>query len=258
MGSPTQWVKSFLNLFLKSNCPLCGRPADRELCPSCERSLLRCQFTNPSQFWKGPLPIFVWGLYGGLLKQAIAALKYENQPQLARPLGTWLAQAWMKSISPGSATCAARTLRDRTTQEISTPHSQVKPAVRLPSPQVVVPIPLHADKLKQRGFNQAELLAESFCQYTGLPLCRQGLERVRTTEALFGLSLTERQQVLADALSVGESLTQKRPQRVLLLDDIYTTGTTVSEATSVLRRQGIFVYGVVAIATTKKSPGSGS
>ncbi|MBO1350123.1 MAG: ComF family protein [Hormoscilla sp. GUM202] len=242
MGSPTQWVKSFLNLFLKSNCPLCGRPADRELCPSCDRSLLRCQFTNPGQFWKGQLPVFVWGSYGGILKQAIAALKYENQPQLARPLGTWLAQAWMKSISPGSAT--------RTTQEISTPHSQVKP--------VVVPIPLHADKRKQRGFNQAELLAESFCQYTGLPLNRQGLERVRATEALFGLSFTERQEMLADALSVGKSLTQKRPQRVLLLDDIYTTGTTVGEAARVLRRQGISVYGVVAIATTNKSPGSGS
>ncbi|MBC6473015.1 MAG: ComF family protein [Hormoscilla sp. GM102CHS1] len=71
-------------------------------------------------------------------------------------------------------------------------------------------------------------------------------------------SLTERQQILADALSVGKSLTQKRPQRVLLLDDIYTTGTTVGEAARVLRRQGISVYGVVAIATTNKSPGSGS
>lgn len=223
MGRPTQWLKSFLNLFLKSNCPLCGRPADRELCPSCERSLLRCQFTNPGQFWKGQLPVFVWGRYGGILKQAIAALKYENQPQLARPLGTWLAGAWMKS-----------------------PHCQVK--------TVVVPIPLHADKRKQRGFNQAELLAESFCQYTGLPLNRQGLERVRATEALFGLSLTERQEMLADALSVGKSLTQKRPQQVLLLDDIYTTGTTVGEAARVLDRQGISVYGVVAIATTKKSP----
>ncbi|MGK7901282.1 MAG: ComF family protein [Hormoscilla sp.] len=223
MSSPTQWLESFLNLFLKSNCPLCGRPADRELCPSCDRSLLRCQFTNPGQFWEGQLPVFVWGRYGGILKQAIAALKYEKQPQLARPLGTWLAQAWMKS-----------------------PHSQVK--------TVVVPIPLHADKRKQRGFNQAELLAESFCQYTGLPLNRRGLERVRATQPLFGLSLTERQELLADALSVGKSLTQKRPQRVLLLDDIYTTGTTVGEAARVLDRQGISVYGVVAIATTNKSP----
>ena len=146
---------------------------------------------------------------------------------------------------PGSAIrTTRREHRTRTTPEISTPHSQVKP--------IVVPIPLHADKLKQRGFNQAELLAESFCQYTGLPLCRQGLERVRGTQPLFGLSLTERQEMLADALSVGKSLTQKRPQRVLLLDDIYTTGTTVGEAHRVLRRQGISVYGVVAIATTSR------
>ncbi|MBC6474997.1 MAG: hypothetical protein GDA48_21150 [Hormoscilla sp. GM102CHS1] len=73
---------------------------------------------------------------------------------------------------------------------MKSPHSQVKPVV-VPIPSqvkpVVVPIPLHADKRLARGFNQAELLAESFCQYTGLPLNRQGLERVRATEALFGL-----------------------------------------------------------------------
>lgn len=218
-----QAVNGFLNLFIKSNCPLCSRPADGEFCQSCRCSLRRCQFSNPGQFWKGKPPAFIWGFYGGILKRAIASLKYENQPQLARPLGHWLADAWLQSpLSAGT-----------------------KP--------IVIPIPMHADKLKQRGFNQAQLLAESFCQVTGLPLCTRGLRRVRATEALFGLSPNERQQALADAFTIGKSWKPDRGARVLLLDDIYTTGTTVGEATETLRRRGISVYGVVAIATTNKS-----
>ncbi|MEB5004810.1 hypothetical protein RXP00_29910, partial [Pseudomonas aeruginosa] len=57
---------------------------------------------------------------------------------------------------------------------------------------IVVPIPLHTDKQKQRGYNQATLLAESFCEISGLKLQHNGLERMRATEAQFGLSAAER------------------------------------------------------------------
>lgn len=223
MASWKQAIESFLNLFIKSNCPLCSRPADGELCQSCSTSLRRCQFSNPSQFWKGKPPAFIWGSYSGTLKRAITRLKYENQPQLARPLGYLLAESWLKS------------------------------PLSFANQPVIVPIPMYADKLKQRGFNQAELLAESFCQRTGLPLCRQGLMRVRATEALFGLSFEERQKAVADAFKIGKGWQRYRGSRVLLLDDIYTTGTTVREATDALRDRGVSVYGVVAIATTKST-----
>ncbi len=45
--------------------------------------------------WQEPVPVFGWGVYGGSLKRAIAAMKYENQPQIARPLGQWLGEAWL-------------------------------------------------------------------------------------------------------------------------------------------------------------------
>lgn len=210
-----------LNLFLESNCPLCQRSTSKEFCQDCARQLQRCQ-SHHTQFWQGQLPVFTWGLYGGTLKRAIAALKYENQPQVARPLGHWLAQAWLNSQLGSN---------------------------RL----IVVPIPLHADKQKQRGYNQAALLAQSFCDITGLQLQQMGLERVRVTEAMFSLSTSEREKNLAGAFELGRGFRRHRPSHpVLLLDDIYTTGATARSAAQTLQQLGIPVCGLVAIATTQR------
>ena len=219
--NPFQGLK-LLNLFLESNCPLCQRPTPKEFCQDCARQIQRCQMPNSNSLWQERLPVFVWGVYGGTLKRAIAALKYENQPQLARPLGHWLAQAWLNS------------------QLAST---------RL----IVVPIPLHANKQKQRGYNQAALLAQSFCEITGLQLQQTGLERVRGTEAQFGLSIVEREKNLAMAFQLGSGFRRHRPASpVLLLDDIYTTGATARSAAQTLENLNIPVYGLVAIATSQR------
>jgi ComF family protein len=219
----TGLVKSFLNLFLKSNCPLCQRPAAGEFCPYCHKQLQRCQLTDPGRFWHSEQRVFVWGEYGGALKRAIAALKYDGNPQLAKPLGGWLAEAWL-----------------------SFPELAIDNLT-------VVPIPLHQEKLKERGFNQAELLAESFCELTGLPLQRHGLERVKNTQALFALTPQQRQAEMKNALSLGKDFRRRLPRdRVLLVDDIYTSGTTVKSAIKILKLSGISVYGTVALATPNK------
>jgi ComF family protein len=220
----TGFVKSLLNLFLKSNCPLCQRPATAELCLYCDKQLQRCQLADPGRLWDSQKALFVWGEYGGVLKRAIAAFKYENNPQLGKPLGCWMGEAWLNS---------AELAIDNLT---------------------VVPIPLHKQKLKERGFNQAELLAESFCDLTGLPLQRHGLERVKYTQPLFELSAKERQSEMKDALILGKDFRRRLPgNRVLLVDDIYTSGTTVRSAIKVLKQSGISVYGTVALASPRKT-----
>lgn len=166
----------------------------------------------------------MWGEYGGVLKRAIAALKYNDRPELAKPLGYWMAEAWLNF-----------------------------PELAIDN-LTVVPIPLHKEKLKQRGFNQAELLAESFCELTGLPLQRHGLERIKYTEALFQLTIAQRQAQMKDALILGKDFRRRLPgDRVLLVDDIYTSGTTVRSAIQVLKESGISVYGTVALASPRKT-----
>lgn len=217
MKKISQWL---LNLFLQSPCPLCQRPAGEFFCGYCQKQLQSYQLKNHQEFWGGDLPLFVWGTYQGTVKQAIAALKYNNHPELARPLGTWLGTAW-RQAAPIKSKC------------------------------LVVPIPMYADKQKQRGFNQAELLAESFCQITGYKLRSHALIRVKETKAQFSLSTQEREKNLQAAFKLGKE-GQHLQYPVLLLDDIYTTGATARAAKEILQQNGINVAGIVALTTTKK------
>jgi ComF family protein len=220
MTSLNKFFTSFFNLFLQSNCPLCQRPSHNEFCSSCTKQLQKCQLTDP--FLRSQqMPVFAWGSYGGILKRAIAVLKYNNCPEAARPLGQWLGEYWLQK----------------------TPY--------YPQNIVVAPIPLHPSKLKIRGFNQAELIAKSFCETTGFKLKVKGLQRVRDTEALHSLAMNQRQSNLENAFALGQGL--PRYSNVLLIDDIYTTGATAKSAAIALCNGGITVIGLATIAASVKS-----
>ncbi|NJL22804.1 MAG: ComF family protein [Leptolyngbyaceae cyanobacterium SM1_3_5] len=211
--------KSLSSLLIAPACPLCDRSSPQCFCRDCDRQLRACAFDRPASDWRGDLPIFAGANTEATLKRAIAQLKYNAQPQIAQPLGFWLGEAWRKNVQ--MPTCA------------------------------IVPIPLHADKQKQRGYNQATLLAESFCQATRLPLVSDALWRIRSTEAQFKLGAIDRAQNLASAFAVNPAF-RNRSAGVLLLDDIYTTGATVRSAASCLQQQGIRVRGVIALSRAAK------
>lgn len=218
---PAWTLNKLLGLFLESPCPLCGRSQAQAVCVSCQQQIQRYRCESVDTGRTEQLPVFAWGHYGGALKRAIAALKYEGNPHLAEILGRWMAESW-RSTNP-------------TTDG------------------VIVPIPMHPSKKKQRGFNQAELLAQHFCHITQLPIAVNGLERIRATEAQFKLSSAERSQNLAEAFSIGKPFLHKPPSRpVWLLDDIYTTGATALSAAQTLRQHGIRVQGIIVLARTEK------
>ncbi len=215
-------TQNFLNLFLQNSCPLCQRTTTKAFCVYCEKQLEQQRLANPAQGWQEQPAVFAWGNYGGHLKRAIAQFKYENQPELAQPFGEWIAQAWL-----------------------NTSLAENQP--------VIVPIPLHPEKLQKRGFNQAELLAKRFCQLTGCSLKANGLQRSRETEALFSLSKAQREQTLAEAFEVGKDFSRGAKSPVILFDDIYTSGATVRSAMQTLRRKGIRVQGAIVLAKTSRT-----
>jgi ComF family protein len=202
----------FLNFFLKPPCPLCDRPTTTDLCIYCQRQLSVNQLTPhlPAQNH-----IFAWGIYQGVLKRTIAACKYQNHPELAIYLGNLLGTAWLQSYP-----------------------DQPKLSV--------IPIPLHRDKQKERGFNQATLIARGFCQQTRFPI-DESLQRSKATQAQFQLSAGDRQRNLQDAfqLTPGHKLTGRS---ILLIDDIYTTGSTITATSQVLQAAGVNVWGVAVVA----------
>jgi len=83
MNGWAKGLKSWLDIFLESKCPLCERSTPGVICPTCQRQLQQCRLPHPYQ--QAALPIMAWGEYSGALKRAIASLKYENHPELARP-----------------------------------------------------------------------------------------------------------------------------------------------------------------------------
>lgn len=215
--------KQFLSLFLQANCPLCQRTAENNfICRYCEQKLLSCQLDNPQQFWQGELPLFVWGKYDGYLKKAIACCKYDLHSAMGELLGELLGKKWLEF-------------------QLTKRYSNL----------TVMPIPLHPKKLKMRGFNQAELIAKNFCEVTGYQHLPDLLSRVKETEAMFGLSATERINNIKNAFFTGKDYSKyKRNNPILIIDDIYTTGTTVREAIQVLEKLQIKTIGVAVTAKT--------
>ncbi len=213
--------KSYLSLWLKFPCPLCQRTAEDVVCRYCQKKVESCRLENPQALWQGYLPVFAWGKYEGELKRAIATLKYNNHPEIGVLLGKWLAKTWQAN-------------------------NLISPNLKL----TIVPIPLHKTKFKSRGFNQAVSLAKGFCQETGDYLEPEALIRVKATEAMFTLNPAQRQQNLQNAFAISKNWQKSRKSAsILLLDDIYTTGTTLTEAAQILRQHRINVLGAIVIAT---------
>jgi ComF family protein len=101
---------------------------------------------------------------------------------------------------------------------------------------VIVPVPLHPARQRERGFNQAGLLAEMVSTETSIP-CRPLLKRIRYTTTQTALDRSERMENLHNAFRLRKNA-DVRGLRVLLIDDVLTTGSTLSECARVLKRAG--------------------
>ena len=93
-------------------------------------------------------------------------------------------------------------------------------------PQAIVPVPLHPNRLRQRGFNQAWLIAHELSKQLSLPLISDGLVRLQDTRPQAGLNGAQRRRNLQDAFDLNADFAY---QRIALVDDVVTTGTTVAE-----------------------------
>jgi ComF family protein len=147
-----------------------------------------------------PLAAFV---YGGAIATAITRFKYERRPDLARPIAHLLMRA--------TSTLAAD------------------------PPDVVLPVPLHPTRLADRGFNQATLLARPVASQLLARFVPLALARTRDTPHQAHLDRAARAENVAGAFRVRRDV---RDLRVLLVDDVVTTGATLRACADVLRRAG--------------------
>ena len=107
----------------------------------------------------------------------------------------------------------------------------------LPKEALLVPIPLHKNRERKRGFNQAKLIARHLSERLGLELAENVLKKTKATRPQIELRAEERRKNLTGAFAVSDP--QKIQNKIiLLLDDVKTTGTTLEEAAVVLKQAG--------------------
>jgi ComF family protein len=129
-------------------------------------------------------------------------LKYENNTRLAAPLGLLLAQAYR--------------------------------AYGLQA-DIIVPVPLHAERLRQRGYNQSQQLAEVCTRHIHVPVNAALLVKIRATSAQVGLSFQARRLNVAGTFAANAPL---HGQRIVLIDDVCTTGATLNACAEALHLAG--------------------
>jgi ComF family protein len=217
------------------------RPVEGRLCSVCgERVLSPFAAGGPDGALVCPVcrriqPPFdtavAYGSYEGGLRELIHLLKYGGVRPAANVLGRMLAET------------ICRLEFAATTQSIAD-HGIA-----------VIPVPLHKTRRHQRGFNQAELIARSALKLIPKPnrfrLADNVLERQRDTHSQIGLTCHQRRENMRGAFVVTRT-EEVNAREVLLVDDVYTTGTTVSECARVLRRAGASRVRVATVARTLK------
>lgn len=110
---------------------------------------------------------------------------------------------------------------------------------------VIVPVPMYRKKQKKRGYNQAECFARALSLRTGIPMEEKLVQRIRDTVPQKGLNDIERKNNLKNAFQIGKSIVKYN--KILLVDDIYTTGSTVETVAKALKHMGIWQIYVLTI-----------
>jgi ComF family protein len=252
-GWSRQAVASLFFTLFPADCRICGSPLIRisrlpvcetcldslrplagEFCAICGEALFSSAFVGRGDGLCGLCqriqPPFrkalAYGSYDGGLRDLIHLLKYQQVRPAAGVLGRMLAEVIEKL-------------------EAGIPAGAI----------AVVPVPLHARKRAQRGFNQSELIARMALKQLARPerlqLSTGALERRRETVSQIGLTGHQRRENLRGAFAVPNQEPMAGRQ-IVLVDDVFTTGTTVSECARVLRRAGAAGVWVATVARTLK------
>lgn len=223
------WLEKLL---LPPSCQLCGNSAENdELCAHCAQAVTiigaactLCALPNDDHsvcavcgdqppHWQSARSCFA---YDGTIRQLMQRWKYGKQRSAERLLCEAFEQ-WLSQT---------------TTDELAT---------------AIIPVPMHQNKLRQRGFNTAYSLAQAAQKALALPILDGALLRPYMTHSQAGLDKTARQQNLMGAFDVDVSA-RLAHRHVILIDDVYTTGATASICTQLLHNTGVSSVHLITLA----------
>jgi ComF family protein len=226
-----KYLGALLNLFFPSKCPVCNNRSDstayNPICTECWKTIER--YTGPACSICG-LPavsehtlsceqcvkdephvsgVLYYSIYDGVIREAIHLLKFSGIKRLSEPLGALLSE------------------------------------LIIPEADGIVPVPLHKNTLLKREFNQTALIARYLSKALKIPLMTGVLEKIRETPMQTELIRKDRLKNVKNAYTASEDVKGKR---LLLIDDVITTGATVRECARTLIKAGAEKVTVIALA----------
>lgn len=207
-------IRDLLMLFLPAECPVCGRSlrwGEIALCDGCLAVAIDCQ-PSPLYDFPGLRAVHSACGWSAESRALVRSFKYHYRPRLVAQL--------LSLIEVSGAVDALQAV------------------------DVIIPVPLHTTRRRERGYNQAELLGKLLAQLLGAPLSTGNLVRCRSTASQTRLNKTERRRNVAGAFAV------RQPQAltgctVLLVDDVTTTGATLCEVAAVLPAAEVLAWTLV-------------
>lgn len=110
-------------------------------------------------------------------------------------------------------------------------------------------VPLHKKRLKKRGFNQSERIASRLSEVLDIPVL-DCIERVKNTKRLYNMNKINREKELKNGFSIKENINLIKNKSIILIDDIFTTGSTVNEISKILKINGVNHICVFTLLTT--------
>ena len=198
-----------LRFFEKPWCEMLGTPFSHD--PG-EGAISPAAMANPPPFARARSAV----AYEGVARKLVQRLKYGDQPELAPSMAEWMARAGTELIADAD---------------------------------VIVPVPLHPRRYFSRRFNQSAELGRALAKQTGLPFEPDAVIRRKLTRQQVGLGLSERKDNVRGAFAVPKGAESRiSGRRVLLIDDVFTTGATVEAVTRSLLRKGARAVDVLTFA----------
>jgi len=221
---------SFLQLLYPKLCFACEDPlfeSEDFICTYCRISLARVDYAQNSPWWLcakfdglfayGEVQTFFIFAAGGRVQRLMHAIKYKGAKDLGEFLGLWAGQSLKKSHFFQDVDC-------------------------------IIPIPLHAKRLRERTYNQAECIGNGLAEGLQLPILPLGLAKFAQTDSLIGQDRSRRFEILKDSFEVLADVTGKH---ILIVDDTLTTGATLLAAAEKIKAAGAKEVSFFTLAALK-------
>ncbi len=225
-------INRLLNILFPISCHLCQKPSrdhsTAPICPECWGNTL--QYKGPACLKCGePLPSEFSSICGGCLK---------DKPPFDHARSFGLHNSTLKE--------AVNLLKFHGIKRLSKPLSEKIIGMDLPQVDLVLPVPLHKKRLRQREFNQSALIGKHIARHLEVPIVINSLIRERNTMPQVGLNAKERRKNIRNAFTVKDAVVLKG-KHIMLVDDVFTTGATVRECSRVLKKAGAHSVYVVTL-----------